>query len=383
MFFVLSRDQLAHFPNSFPLKNDWVLSTDEGWTHTQSLNTDYYFKGYLDRDEHFSVGSGSFLCIEQNAIGEILFHFPKERSFPLFYSTALGRVSNFFHQDESTLAYNQIFKVDRHNHFLTETRFVLPTPLLPRQKDSNVIDELYEYLLVKIRTFFLISRPRVKLFLSGGLDTLCLYSFLIKENIPFDILTDEHYEIDPFTNAWKDQLKGFWAYNQIHHWREETVLVSGANGDESLLRGPQMGSLILASYGMDPVVLLQTKYRDSYNSRYLSREKNFKILNRWRDSLHEQQETGYDLGTEILVKSIFDYQHWHLNKTLTYTPFKDVMLTKILLQASPELICDQFFEGTVTKALIARNNPLLLRYLSRYKNEEALSAAKALIKDFS
>lgn len=389
MFFVLSREKLAHFPSSHKLRNNWVLSTDQGWTHSQSDNRDFYFKGYLDRESSYSLGmdlglhSGNFLCIEQVQSGEIFFHYPRERTFPLFFCKEKQRVSNFFHQDSSVLAYNESLRVDHLQSFITETCYVLPTPLLPRRKDSLVVDELYEYLLVKFRNFFSSEKPPIKLFLSGGLDTLCLYSFLSKEGIPFELYTEEHFEIEAFTENWGEQINGFWAYKQIHHWRDDSLLISGANGDESLLRGPQMGSLVLASFGMDPYALLQNSFRDSYHSRYLAREKNLKVLSRWRESLSEQKQSGYDLGTEILVRSIYDYQHWHLNKTLTYTPFKDVILTKILLQASPELICEQFFDGAVTKALIAKNNPKLLNYLSKYKNEEAIFSAKALIKDCS
>ena len=80
-----------------------------------------------------------------------------------------------------------------------------------------------------------------------------------------------------------------------------------------------------------------------------------------------QQLTQY-YTQQILNVLLNDHQHWHLGNTLTYTPFKNIEIVKILLQCSVEDLLSQFLNGQLTKDLIARVNPAFLDFLSLYKN---------------
>jgi hypothetical protein len=74
------------------------------------------------------------------------------------------------------------------------------------------------------------------------------------------------------------------------------------------------------------------------------------------------------LNKQILNILINDHQHWHLGNTLTWTPFKDIEIAKILLQCPIEDLLPQFLDARLTKDLIIDYNPDIIDYLSKYKN---------------
>ena len=63
-----------------------------------------------------------------------------------------------------------------------------------------------------------------------------------------------------------------------------------------------------------------------------------------------------------------DHQHWHLGNTLTWTPFKDIEITKTLLQCPINELIPQFLDGQLSKDLIIDYNTNIIDYLSQYKN---------------
>jgi hypothetical protein len=65
-----------------------------------------------------------------------------------------------------------------------------------------------------------------------------------------------------------------------------------------------------------------------------------------------------------------DNQHWHLGNTLTFTPLKDIEITKILMGLPKEDLLGQIKNGDITRELIANNDQSLLQYLSDQKNTD-------------
>ena len=48
--------------------------------------------------------------------------------------------------------------------------------------------------------------------------------------------------------------------------------------------------------------------------------------------------------------NLHDHQHWHLENTLTFTPFKDIEITKLILQLAPEDLIKHFKDAVIKLA---------------------------------
>ena len=63
-----------------------------------------------------------------------------------------------------------------------------------------------------------------------------------------------------------------------------------------------------------------------------------------------------------------DYQHWHLDRTLTFTPFKDMSLLSTVLCSSKDLLIDQARNAEINKQLVRKLDASKLDVLSNKKN---------------
>ena len=74
---------------------------------------------------------------------------------------------------------------------------------------------------------------------------------------------------------------------------------------------------------------------------------------------------------KYLYNTIFvDYQMWHFDNNLTFTPFFDIRITDVMMQLSIDDIIINALNGTIQKDIVKRFNPQLLSILSNYKNEK-------------
>jgi hypothetical protein len=241
---------------------------------------------------------------------------------------------------------------------LTVPAGYLPLYLAQKQIQSSLSDTVSNFT----------RRNRdIKMFCTGGVDTLLLFSLLSQNNTEFDLVRDEHYELDTFTSTNNILLSKFWAYQQIHHWTRPTILATGSHGDEYLLRGPTVISMLTAWHDIDFGSVIESS--DSYHSRYFAKYTDL-WNNTWqtRHELRAQYPTVESLNAQILNILINDHQHWHLGYTLTWTPFKNIELARTLLQCSVDELMLQFTDAHITKELIADHNSNLLTVLSQYKN---------------
>jgi hypothetical protein len=78
--------------------------------------------------------------------------------------------------------------------------------------------------------------------------------------------------------------------------------------------------------------------------------------------------TKQHLDRQIIDNLINDHQHWHLGNTITWTPFKNIDLVKILLRCNIVDLIPQFLDGQITKTIIKHYSPKALDFVSKYKN---------------
>jgi hypothetical protein len=236
---------------------------------------------------------------------------------------------------------------------------------------DQAMDQIAILLDNSVNEFFTHNRPDLQVYFSGGVDTLLIYSLLKYNNRPFELIPYTHYDQDYFTTHNYDALNFFWNYKQIHHWRDPSWLATGSHGDEYFLRGPEVIAMLTAWHNINFTEVM-AQHPDSYHYLYFAKKPKI-WTDAWanRKKLQEQFPTEALLHGYILNFLLNDYQYLHLGNTLTWTPFKNIEIVRILLRCPIHELIPQFIDAKITKNLIARTDKSLLTALSRYKNHNS------------
>jgi hypothetical protein len=376
MFFHISKLPQANFPYNYQTEN-FVISLDEGWTTTKDRHGNkIWYKGYLDdlnlsehvltiAEEEEPQYSGNFCLIKVFDQGLVI-RTDKLRSFPLWY--AVDCLTNLQPKEETV--WTDSFVMLKNDMTLIHSKF----DAIGAINDSTlsltqVIDQVDAILDTKVKTFLNNLQLPLRVFLSGGIDTALLFSYVQKHTENYELVLNSHCDFDYFYLKNHSTLSSFWGYNQIHHWHEDCVLVSGAPGDEFTVRSPTTANMLLLHYGTSIAELLDDpKYADCLHYLYFNKQKN---LDLWA----EQKRTYVDRSFADVIKTCCDYnvndwQHWHIGKTITWTPLRDLGIFKLLARLELPALKDQVMNSVIQRELIKRNNPTILNYLSTQKNSK-------------
>lgn len=354
MFFSISKHQDPRFPNSTVL-GDWTVNHDNGWTLTDNILS----KGYVYPD----LAHGNFCKIISDQ-GLISIQHDLERSFPLWWNSETKTLTNCLGTGLRLWA-DDIAQLDVDNLVAGKKDVIGPVDVDPLSYDQAraMIDQRFRS---KVQKLSKMDLP-LKLFVSGGVDTVCLYSYLKQANLSFDLLDYEYFDYDHFTNSFITQIRReHWAYAQIHHWKQPSLLITGGCGDEYLFRGIQTIALWTAWHGIDIVKLVSDK--KGYHVRNLLIPKNRKTFEQTWTNRHNIQKTYptlEDLARYLIDINLNDHQHWHLGNTLTWTPFKDIEIFKIMLRLDHDSLIDHFIDARMSKSLI---DPIHHGLISQSKN---------------
>jgi len=362
MFFSLSICKDTRFPNHHQWNNIW-FNCDQGWS---SLACNKWKKGYED----------NFCGVEiQDDIA--LIHHSRPRSFPLWYGS--GLITNLPCNQAPIQAWaDDVVSMDMTGAVESKKQVVdLSIHEEPLTVDQAVI--LIKSQLDQSVQFIKHNTINLKLFCSGGLDTCLLYAMMVANQLDFQLLVDEHYEHNQFTKTNLETLKSFWGYQQIHHWNQFTWLATGACGDEYFLRGPAVIAMLTAWHNIDFVSMLNQK-SDSYHYYHFMKYKDF-WQQSWdsRDQLRQQYPTRQSLYRHVVDHLCNDHQHWHLGNTLTWTPYKNIDIAKILLRCPIDDLMSQFLDGAITKQVINMYDPKVLEFVSNLKNYNTTEYIPALL----
>jgi hypothetical protein len=63
-----------------------------------------------------------------------------------------------------------------------------------------------------------------------------------------------------------------------------------------------------------------------------------------------------------------------MGNTLHLTLFKDIEITKLMLQAQPEVIVEQILGASVSFGIIEQLQPDILKYIAPFKNQNNLAS---------
>jgi hypothetical protein len=339
MFFNIGRNTSDRFPIHVAHAG-MVISLDPGWNITDRV----IYKGLPGNE-----------CTIRLNVDSIEVDSGPRRTFPVYHNE--DNISNLINYP-TTYTSGQDLTV--HNAtVLANTESTTFTKL--DLNDDELLDYLYNYIDDKVKNF----NPGlpIKVFPTGGVDVALIISFILKHKKDYEFLNAEYKAMDYFTCHNRDTIGNNWAYRDIHYWTTPSILMSGTLGDEMMLRNPQHAYMLAKLNGEDIIETLKAN-PDLYHSHYYSRSKLKHFYNEADElNLNEEQTKNFILG-----RNSFDYQHWHIGETLTWTPLNDLTIANIMLNFSYAVLRDQFLDAGISKKLIARNNPEHLKLVSKLKN---------------
>ena len=341
MFFNIGVERNHNFP--VHVEHQGIhIDLDTGWSISQT---------------EISKGIEGNQCTMKLTSNGVELDVSPRRTFPLKYNNQ--NISNLF-------AYENDHIHNEDTEFVNGKVKVLKAAYSTKFKplglnDSQIFDHLYEYLDDKFKNFD--TDLPIKFFPTGGVDIAILISFVLKHQKKFELLTAEHKDMDYFICHNRAHIGNNWAYRDIHYWTTPSVLLSGTHGDEMMLRFPQDAYLLAKLNGENILEILKDN-PSLYHSHYFLRQKHKKLYDEV-DNLDLSEEESKDY---ILSRNAFDYQHWHLGETLTFTPFNDLEVTNIMLNFSYGFLKSQLTDAAISKKLIERNDPKLINLVSTNKN---------------
>lgn len=375
MFFQISKTKQDNFPFNHQTEN-FVISLDEGWSQTSDQHGNaIWYKGYLDAgklsdnvliiaEEEEPKHSGTF-CVIKVFDGGVIIRGEKSRSFPLWYTVSSG-ITNL--KVGSETIWSDSFVMLDNNLTLIHSKFDAVGPVVESLLTfDEAVDQIDKIIDSKVKSFIAGLTVPLKVFLSGGIDSALVYSYIQKHTDDYELVPNLHIDFDYFYLKNHGYLSKLWGYTQIHHWTNECVLASGAPGDEFTARSPTTANLLLLQHGTSiPELLNKDEFKDCLHYSYYNEQK---YLTMWQ--VQAQNYTPTTLSDTIKTcceQNLNDWQHWHLGNTQTFTPLRDIELFKLFARLEPSALVGQVMDSRVQRELIRRNNPKILDYLSTQKN---------------
>jgi len=354
VFFSITKQPDQRFPNCVTI-GKMYFNSDDGWQKNIENGCVIFYKGYLDNFCKV-IFNDSQARIQHNTY----------RNFPLWYDqhcvTNLPRdgLRTAWLNDRLILNAGNWVTVDKVDLDLT-----VPAEYITIDHALKSITQRLDFKVQWLKTNM--QKP-IKLFCSGGTDTALLYALFNYHNVEYDLILHDHYDLDEFTSSNQSTLKEFWAYQQIHHWKDHTWLATGSCGDEYFLRGPIAISIMTAWHDINFAQILN-QHPDCYHyHHFLKKKAMWKLDWESRQKLKSDYNTRTSLVQQILNILANDHQHWHLGNTLTWTPFNDIEIPRTLLQCRIEDLIPQFLDGQFTKKLIQHYDSSAIKLISQYKN---------------
>lgn len=372
MFFSISKLTQDNFPCQWYMAG-LVINTDQGWHCDIVDGIKYVYKGYADASilsdilpQIFQQTEPKFtgnFCVFVDQQDRILIRTSQYRSFPLWYSSQT--VTNLVPTDKTIWSDSQCEVLQ--DLSIAQQTFV-PFEVDVKYTAASALDQIDNILTKKTRQLAQqLDRP-IKIFLSGGIDTMLIYSYILREKVPHELVRGLYIDYDDFYLANSGSISRNWSYNQIHHWKQPCMLASGTPGDEYMLRSPTTANVFLRWHGTS--INEQLLKRPGCMHEEYFRFSKHQVLFDQQNKENLQFATKNDLYFFLLNWLHNDWQHHHLGNTLTWTPLRDLELLQIMLSMDLDDQIDQIMDSKISRSLIERNIPGLSQHLSTQKNHE-------------
>ena len=375
MFFSVSQYARSNFSNHYQF-GEFFIDTDAGWQVYESANHAVLYKGYVDSGPLVDALPlivaqtepkllGNFCAFVFDTVtGTVKIKTDPYRSFPMYVDPG-QEITNL--TPHACTAWTDSLIEIRKDFEIVESKFDvigdIDSTELTTEQATEQIDAILSH---KIKKFLSYNTLPIKIFLSGGVDSALVYSYIQKYTNQYEMVNYEHIDFDQFWLENSGTLKNFWGYQQIHHWQDPCVLASGSPGDEFMLRSPMTADLFLQYHGSSiPKLLSQPEWQQCLHYSYFNQDKNKKFFTSNHMDLNCSRGQLIHNLCNILLN---DWQHWHLGNTLTWTPLRDLEIIKVLLRLPVASAVGQIMNSDISIALIEKNQPGLSAIISDQKN---------------
>lgn len=374
MFFSLEKTRNTRFSHCYQL-GQLILNTDAGWHAAQTETKKIVYKGYADSVELQNIvcdldrpvaGNYCVFAYDQNS-QKITIYTNQYRGFLIWHRSG-ARLSNLLKEDytiwnDSEISLGQDLELD-------EVKVDIIGDIDHRELDYNtVVDCVHQLLYNKIKNFVQHNQLPLRVYCSGGIDSMLVYSYIKTVTDNYELLLENRVQYDEFWCK-NSQLisESFWGYRQIHHWRDSCVLTSGTPGDEFMLRNPSTTNLWLMYHGTNIPTLLE---QQGIKNKFFNLPHNLQLFEAHRHNkelyrVMALSRAGFYRYLCNIVAN--DCQHWHLGNTLTFTPLRDLEIFKLFLRLGVNDAVQQILFNSISKDLIKKNDANLLNYLSEDKD---------------
>lgn len=377
MFFSITHHPANNFSKHWTA-GPIVINTDAGWRCVETSHGIVVYKGYADSaplehclDQVLSESepslTGNFCVIEIDTQQQLIkIKTDRWRGFPI-YIDQQSEITNLEKIGITAWADSVItadFGLTCTQHIFDVIGAVDSIPL----SYQAVLESVDQILVNKISSWASHNTRPLKVFLSGGVDTLLVYSYVKRLAIPHEVVDYLHIDFDRFWRHNETALKKYWGYSQIHHWNSPTALASGAPGDEFMLRSPTTGNLYLRHHGTS-IPEQQAQHAHCLHQDYFNRP-NHKELFRQQDQTALKFDSDQSMHRHLCNIVINDWQHWHIGNTLTWSPLRDIEVFKLCLRMPVDSAIQQVIDSRLSRDLINRNVPGLDAIVSDQKNSD-------------
>ena len=339
-----------------------------GWEITHRLGVKILYKGYADSAALYTLLEdiicqrtpellGNF-CVIAQVDGSLQIQTDLYRSFPIYIGD--HEINNLVRTDHVAWS-DSLITVDRDFGVIEDKFNVIGDIDTTELSLDQALDQVHDILTIKTIKFLSHTQLPLKVFLSGGVDTMLVYSYLVAAGAAFELLDYDHLEHDYFWRNNSHLLTENWGYQQTHHWKTPCILASGTPGDEFMLRNPVSADFYLRHSG---ITLSQLIHPEHMQHDYIKLEKNQQKLNN-QPPLLPTQHNLHQYLCNIITN---DWQHWHLGNTLHWTPLRDLNIFKIIMRLPLKDAVEQIVDNKFSRLLIERNLPGGSRLLSKQKN---------------
>jgi hypothetical protein len=355
MFFYIGNNN----PFQSLTRVDNNLYLDKGWTNKESI----WYKGYSteckisEKLEDILQGhqpDGKWCVIHNNCV-----YHSKFRGFPLYQLD------------------NQITNIQLDGYEFILNKIPPPTTdnILTLDEASIIIGDI---LLENTKNFFKYNDidTTFNVLFSGGLDTLTSWSVLdsMTKNYVLEVYVPDlnkkytsSYEIlgriREYESDLMDKVSSYhWGYGISSFYSNTNWYLTGFYAEVIQFRDAE-AIYALASY--------RGKYIDELAepNDYL-----YWFLKRSTLDKYKKEMLQFDDDQSLkkyLYDTVFvDYQMWHFDNNMTFSPFFDIRITDTMLKLSIDDITKNALTGIIQRKIVERFNSQLLLILAEFKNEK-------------
>ena len=337
MFFTIAKTSCNILSERHPI-GDWIISTDRGWTTHRSSSGLRLEKGLGDVNCVLTC-DGRDWEISTKAM----------RRFPLWRSDSGDTVSNLLVTDHQIWNPHSVSHRDGRLQIEFGRNSPVTYPILDRKTAEEKLcgDLVRQVDDLKAHALPIIA-PN-----SRGADCALVRAVLDYSGVEY---TDSRISDQTLDLAQLSGQHPFRFYGQLLDEGSRHIQATGFNGDAYMSRLPTYVALYLKKWNIDLTAEFDkagaTYMRNSFDKDYRG-----KI-----DVLAEDPEQ------QLIDMLVNDYQVWHINECLTWTPLTDKDIMETCIRLDPETAIDQCLNAGLTRSLIERLSPARLNEIQQSHN---------------